>query len=54
MICTSGRSAVTSLPGVKELLKDSKPPTDEQILNAVLNPEGSRDYEARLPAVEGV
>ena len=52
MICTSGTSAVTSLPSVKELLKESNPPTDEQILNAVLNPEGSRDYEARMPAAE--
>ena len=52
MICTSGTSAVTSLPSVKDLLKESKPLTDEQIMNAVLNPAGSRDYEDRLPAVE--
>ena len=52
MICTSGTSAVTSLPSVKDLLKESKSPTDDQIMNAVLNPVGSRDYEDRLTAVE--
>lgn len=52
MICTSGTSAVTSLPGVKALSGDSNALSDEQIMNAVLNPEGCRDYESRLPAVE--
>ena len=52
MICTSGTSAVTSLPSVKALCGDIASLTDEQILNAVLNTEGSRDYESRLPAVD--
>ena len=52
MICTSGTSAVSSLPCVKALLKDYKTLTDEQIMSALLNPEGSKDYEDRLPAVD--
>ena len=52
MICTSGTSAVTSLPSVKALSGDPNALSDEQIMNAVLNPEGCRDYEARLSAVE--
>lgn len=52
MICTSGTSAVTSLPSVKALSGDINSLGDEQIMSALLNPEGSRDYEDRLPAVE--
>ena len=51
MICTSGTSAVTSLPSVKRLL-DSPPLTEEKIMEAMLNPEGSRDYADRLSGVE--
>ena len=49
MICTSGTSAVTSLPSVKRLPNS---PSDEMILDALLNPEGCSDYADRLPAVE--
>ncbi|MBR0247613.1 MAG: hypothetical protein IJQ70_01435 [Synergistaceae bacterium] len=52
MICTSGTSAVTSLPSVKRLLDSPPPLTDEKIIEAVLNPEGSRDYADRLSGVE--
>ncbi len=52
MICTSGTSAVSSLPSISALLSESQALTDAQIMEAVLNPEGSRDYEDRLPAVE--
>ena len=52
MICTSGTSSVSSLPSVKALLGEPQPLTDEQIMTALLKPEGSRDYQDRLPAVE--
>ena len=52
MICTSGTSAVTSLPSVKALLSESESLSDEQIMNAVLNPEGSGDFQDRLKAVD--
>ena len=52
MICTSGTSAVSSLPSVKALAVESQVWNDEQIMKAVLNPEGARDYQERLPAVE--
>ena len=52
MICTSGTSAVTSLPSVAYLRETFLTLTDDQILNAALNPEGSRDFKDRLSAVE--
>ncbi|MBQ3457286.1 MAG: hypothetical protein IJG36_12680 [Synergistaceae bacterium] len=51
MICTSGTSAVTSLPSVEALLSNFESLSDEQIMNAVLNIEGSRDYNKRLKAI---
>lgn len=52
MICTSGTSAVMSLPSVKALLDSPSPMTDEQIMKAALNTEGSRDSKERASAVE--
>ena len=52
VICTSGTSAVTSLPSIKALLDSPSPLTDAQILKAALNIEGSRDSKDRASAVE--